>query len=263
VDEVVFAVGDLNLERLEQTFADCERAGVTTRILLNCFPQRPSRVEVDELDGVPMLAFRSAPHVRAELLAKRLFDLAGSAGLLLATAPLLLVVAAVIRATSDGPALFVQRRVGLNGREFDLYKFRSMVADAEARKGELLPHNEMSGPAFKIANDPRITPIGRLLRRTSLDELPQLLNVLRGDMSLVGPRPAVPMEVHGYARWQRRRLSVKPGITCLWQISGRNDVDFDTWMKLDLSYIDNWSLWLDLKIILYTIPAVLLARGAR
>jgi lipopolysaccharide/colanic/teichoic acid biosynthesis glycosyltransferase len=160
--------------------------------------------------------------------------------------------------------LFVQNRVGLNGRPFALYKFRTMVPDAEARQAELLAKNEMQGPAFKLRDDPRVTPFGRWLRKTSLDELPQLWNVLRGEMSIVGPRPPIPTEVARYERAWRRRLSVKPGLTCLWQVSGRNEnPSFEDWMRQDLSYIDNWSLWLDLKIVFWTVPAVLFMRGAR
>ena len=158
---------------------------------------------------------------------------------------------------------FRQRRVGLNGRTFVLYKFRSMSRDAEGRRGELESLNEMSGPVFKMQRDPRVTPIGRFMRRLSFDEVPQLWNVLRGDMSLVGPRPPLPDEVRKYVRWQRRRLSMKPGLTCLWQVSGRNRIDFDDWMRMDLSYIDNWSLKLDFEILLRTLPAVISARGAR
>jgi len=156
-----------------------------------------------------------------------------------------------------------QRRIGLNGREFTLYKFRSMVQDAEAQLGQLLALNEMKvGPVFKVKNDPRVTAVGRWLRKTSLDEFPQFWNVLRGEMSIVGPRPPIPAEVQKYERWQRRRLSMKPGITCIWQVSGRSELGFDQWMELDLEYIDNWSLWHDLKILAKTVPAVLTGRGA-
>jgi lipopolysaccharide/colanic/teichoic acid biosynthesis glycosyltransferase len=159
--------------------------------------------------------------------------------------------------------LFRQRRVGLAGREFTLFKFRSMRQGAEAQQGLLGARNEMDGPVFKLRDDPRVTRVGRFIRRTSLDELPQLWNVVRGEMSLVGPRPPLPSEVRRYERWQRRRLSVKPGITCTWQVSGRNEIDFQQWMELDLAYIDRWSLWEDVRIVLRTIPAVLSGRGAR
>ncbi|HET8733492.1 MAG TPA: sugar transferase, partial [Anaeromyxobacteraceae bacterium] len=181
---------------------------------------------------------------------------------LLALAPLLLGVAAAIKLDSPGPVFFRQRRVGLHGRLFDILKFRSMHRDAEAKLAALRGRNEMSGPVFKITDDPRVTRVGRLIRRTSIDELPQFWNVLVGQMSVVGPRPPLPSEVAQYRRWHRRRLSVRPGITCIWQISGRNQIDFDRWMELDLQYIDQWSLANDLRIFLKTIPAVLGARGA-
>jgi lipopolysaccharide/colanic/teichoic acid biosynthesis glycosyltransferase len=175
----------------------------------------------------------------------------------------MLPTALIIKLTSQGPILFKQRRCGLNGRHFVMYKFRSMVDNAEQMRVEMEALNEMDGPVFKSSRDPRVTFIGKIIRRFSIDELPQLFNVLRGDMSLVGPRPPIPQEVARYERWQRRRLSMKPGMTCLWQISGRNEVSFDDWMKLDLVYIDNWSLLLDLKILLKTVPVVLLGRGAK
>ena len=197
-----------------------------------------------------------------QLLLKRLIDAALSLAVLIILLPLMVVVAVIIKLTSPGPVLFVQNRVGMNQRQFKLYKFRSMVADAEARKLELAHLNERDGPAFKIENDPRITRIGRFIRKTSIDELPQLFNVLSGEMSLVGPRPPLPDEVKRYQWMFRKRLCVKPGITCIWQISGRNNVSFDRWMQMDHEYIENWSLWLDLQILLKTIPAVLFSRGA-
>jgi exopolysaccharide biosynthesis polyprenyl glycosylphosphotransferase len=196
---------------------------------------------------------------------KQVIDVVGSAVLLLLGWPLLLAVALAIRLTSPGPILFRQKRCGVNGRPFTMLKFRSMQTNAEQRKAELEFMNEMEGPVFKITNDPRITPIGRFLRKYSLDELPQLFNVLRGEMSLVGPRPLPVDEVKRFDDLAyRRRLSVKPGLTCLWQISGRNEVrDFKDWVRLDLEYIDNWSLWLDLKILWWTVPAVLAGSGAK
>jgi len=173
------------------------------------------------------------------------------------------VISAVIKLTSPGPVLFRQPRCGLHGRPFTFLKFRSMREGAEELKPSLAPFNEMDGPAFKMTNDPRVTRFGRFLRRTSLDEMPQLWNILKGEMSFVGPRPAVIEEVRQYQPWQRRRLSMKPGLTCLWQVSGRNELTFDEWMRLDLEYIDNWSLWLDVKIAFMTIPAVLRGRGAK
>ena len=197
-----------------------------------------------------------------QLLVKRLIDATLSIIVLIMLFPLMAVVAVLIKLTSPGPVLFVQKRVGMNQRQFNLYKFRSMVADAEERKFAIVHLNERDGPAFKIENDPRTTRIGRFLRKTSIDELPQLFNVLSGEMSLVGPRPPLPEEVQRYAWLFRKRLSVKPGVTCIWQISGRNNVSFDRWMEMDHEYIENWSLWLDLKILLITIPTVLFSRGA-
>jgi len=192
---------------------------------------------------------------------KRVTDVAVAAAGLVVLAPFMAVVAALIRLTSPGPAIFRQVRCGLNGRRFLFYKFRSMCENAEELK-PALEHLSARETAFKIPDDPRLTPLGRYLRKFSIDEWPQLWSVLRGDMSLVGPRPAVPGEVDRYKRWQRRRLRMRPGLTCIWAISGRDTVDFETWMKLDMQYIDNWSLALDWKILLHTIPRVLIGRGA-
>ena len=209
-----------------------------------------------------MLSFATGPTSQLPLMAKRLMDVALSSLLLLMGMPVVAAIATLIKVTSQGNVLFRQTRCGLNGRIFTLYKFRTMVEDAEDRRRMLEHLNEMQGPVFKLRSDPRVTWLGRILRRFSLDELPQLWNVVRGDMSLVGPRPPIPEEVAHYQRWQRRRLSMKPGLTCLWQVSGRNQIDFDRWMQLDLEYIDSWSPMLDLKILLKTIPAVLSGRGA-
>jgi len=194
---------------------------------------------------------------------RRSVELLLATALLVILSPVLVAIAIAIKLDSPGPVLFRQLRCGLHGRPFTFLKSRSMRVDAEALKKDLAPYNEMDGPAFKMTNDPRVTPLGGFLRRTSLDELPQLWNIIRGDMSIVGPRPAVLEEVRQYEPWQRRRLSMKPGLTCLWQVNGRNELTFDEWMRLDLEYIDNWSLWLDLKIAFKTIPAVLFGRGAR
>ena len=195
-------------------------------------------------------------------MAKRAFDVITTSAILLVLWPLMLAIAIAIKITSRGPIVFKQVRVGEGGRHFWCYKFRSMCADAEDRKKELMHLNEASGPVFKIKRDPRITRIGALIRKTSLDELPQLFNVLKGDMSLVGPRPAIPSEVAQYQVWQRRRLRMRPGLTCLWALNGRDQVDFETWMKMDMQYIDNWSLSLDWKILFQTIPQVVLGKGA-
>ncbi len=229
------------------------------------FRTQISRTSLDEFYGRPVLVFRATPEFSWQSVVKQVLDFAGAAVLLLVLSPLLLAVAALIKLTSPGPVFFRQQRAGLNGHPFMMYKFRSMVTNAEQLKHELEALNEMTGPVFKVTNDPRITPLGRFIRRFSIDELPQLLNVLCGEMSLVGPRPLPVDEVQRFDDVaHRRRLSVRPGLTCLWQISGRNEVtDFAEWVRLDLEYIDNWSLWLDLKILLRTIPVVLMAKGAK
>jgi exopolysaccharide biosynthesis polyprenyl glycosylphosphotransferase len=262
IDDVVFSVGRRELDRMEDLFLLLHEQGIRTRFALNLFPHAQAKVQLEDLDGVPMLTFSTAPSGLGELIAKRLIDVAVSAALLLVGLPVVVLVAAAIKLSSGGGVLYRQTRCGLNGRAFTLYKFRTMVEDAHERREELLHLNEMNGPVFKLRSDPRVTTLGRVLRKFSLDEIPQLWNVLRGDMSLVGPRPPIPEEVARYERWQRRRLSMKPGLTCLWQISGRNEVDFDRWMQLDLEYIDSWSPLLDLKILLKTIPVVLSGRGA-
>jgi exopolysaccharide biosynthesis polyprenyl glycosylphosphotransferase len=196
-------------------------------------------------------------------MTKRVLDIVMSVALIFLLMPLLAAVALLIRLTSNGPVLFRQERLGLNKRRFQIYKFRTMVADAEERMADLEQYNEASGPVFKIKNDPRITPLGKILRRTSIDELPQLFNVLKGDMSMVGPRPLPVRDYEGFSEdWQRRRFSIQPGLTCLWQINGRSSIGFDDWMKLDIQYMDEWSLWLDVKILARTIPAVLKGSGA-
>ena len=261
VDEVIFSVDSARLASLEDMLLLCDEDGVRTRVAVDFFPHVNSDVYLDRLDHAPLLTFAAAPHDELRLFAKRVVDviLAGAALALLA--PAMLGVVLLIRLTSPGPVIFRQTRCGLNGRRFVFYKFRSMVANAEEMKESLAHLNEKS-IAFKIPNDPRLTGLGRYLRRFSIDELPQLWNVLRGDMSLVGPRPAVPEEVEQYQRWQRRRLRMRPGLTCLWALEGRDTLDFETWMRKDMEYIDNWSLALDWKIILRTIPRVLSGRGA-
>jgi exopolysaccharide biosynthesis polyprenyl glycosylphosphotransferase len=230
-------------------------------VLVDFFPHVNSELYLDRLGSAPLLTFSAAPHDELRLLFKRTIDviLAGAALILLL--PLMLLTALLIRLTSPGPAIFRQERCGLNGRRFVFYKFRSMCLNAEEMKPALL-HLSRKSTAFKIPNDPRLTGVGRFLRKFSIDEWPQLWNVLKGDMSLVGPRPAVPQEVEMYQRWQRRRLRMRPGLTCLWAVEGRDALDFDTWMKMDMQYIDNWSLVLDWKIILRTIPRVLTGKGA-
>jgi len=225
------------------------------RILVN------STISLDRLDTTPLLTFSAAPHDEIRLLVKRRIDVMIAAAGLIVLMPLMGIIVALIRITSPGPAVFCQVRCGLNGRRFLLYKFRSMCKDAEELK-PALAHLNTRTTAFKIPDDPRVTPIGRYLRKFSIDEWPQLWNVLRGDMALVGPRPAIPSEVEQYQLWQRRRLRMRPGLTCLWALSGRDNVDFETWMKMDMQYIDDWSLALDWKILLRTIPRTLMGSGA-
>jgi exopolysaccharide biosynthesis polyprenyl glycosylphosphotransferase len=264
VDELILVVDRESLSEFTDTFLLCEELGVTARVVLNFFPHSIARMELHEFDGFPLLSFSTTPTNEALMFVRRILDV-GIATLILGTAgPLFMLPTAIlIKLTSRGSVLFRQERCGLNGRLFVMYKFRSMVNNAEQLRVEVEGLNEMDGPVFKSSRDPRITTVGKIIRRFSFDELPQIFNVLRGDMSLVGPRPPLPAEVARYERWQRRRLSMKPGMTCLWQISGRNEVSFEDWMKLDLTYIDNWSLLLDLKILLKTVPVVLLGRGAK
>ncbi len=263
LDMVVFAVPRERLGEVERAVHTCEEQGVEVRISLDILRFGPGSMRVADMDGVPMLAFTRTPSDALALGVKRAFDVVISAAVLVVLSPLFAAIALAIRIDSPGPIFFKQRRIGQSGRVFEVLKFRSMFRDAEGRLEALRAHNEMSGPVFKMANDPRVTKVGRLLRRTSLDEFPQFWNVLKGEMSIVGPRPPIPSEVRQYKRWQRRRLSMKPGITCIWQISGRNDIDFERWMELDLQYIDEWSLWGDIEIFFKTIPAVLSSRGAR
>ncbi|HYM13731.1 MAG TPA: exopolysaccharide biosynthesis polyprenyl glycosylphosphotransferase [Bryobacterales bacterium] len=262
IDEIIFAVDRERLADLENIFLLCDEQGVRTRVVVNFFPHVNSEVYLDQLGSFSLLTFSATPHDEIRLLVKRAFDFTlALLALALAAAPLALF-AALVRLTSRGPAIFKQVRCGLNGRRFTFYKLRSMCHDAEEKKAELEALNERDGPAFKMSKDPRLTLLGRYLRRFSIDEWPQLWNVLKGDMSFVGPRPAVPAEVERYQGWQRRRLRMKPGLTCLWVLEGRDHLDFETWMRLDMQYIDNWSLLLDLKILLRSFPRVLLGRGA-
>jgi exopolysaccharide biosynthesis polyprenyl glycosylphosphotransferase len=263
VDEVVFVIEKGKLGAYEEALLIAERHGVRAHVSLDIFPHVLARPVLEELDGVPLLSFTTTPSNPTHLVVKRALDLAVSLFLFFVTLPIQLLAAIAIKLTSSGPVFFRQVRCGLNGRHFTLLKFRTMNAGAEQRLFEVSHLNEMSGPVFKMSKDPRLTMVGRILRRLSIDELPQLVNVIRGDMSLVGPRPPLPEEVAHYQPWQRRRLSMNPGLTCLWQVSGRNEVDFDRWMALDLKYIDTWSPMLDLKILLKTVPAVLSGRGAR
>jgi len=250
---------------LENLLSRCEEEGIEVVLRLGISSMAPGRMSADVFAGEPVLLQQPQNVPAASLLIKHLLDRLVAAALLLLLAPLLLLLALLVKLDSSGPVFFRQRRAGINGRPFTLFKFRSMAQDAELQQDSLQPFNEMKGPVFKMESDPRITRIGRFLRRHSLDELPQLLNVLQGEMSLVGPRPLPLSEVDRFRHnAHRRRLSVKPGLTCLWQVSGRSDIsDFDEWVRLDLAYIDQWSLWLDLLIVLRTIPVVLFGTGAK
>lgn len=261
LDEIIFAVEQADLQQLQDVFLECDEEGIRTRLALTQFPHVNSEMYLEQLGDVPLLTFSATPHDELRLLAKRAVDVLLAATALVVFSPLLLAAAVIVKLSSPGPVIFRQERCGLNGRRFTLYKFRSMVQNAEQLRASLEHLNEKT-TAFKIRNDPRLTPVGRLLRRTSIDELPQLWNVLKGDMSLVGPRPPIASEVANYARWQRRRLRMRPGLTCLWAIEGRDQLEFDTMMRKDLHYIDNWSLGLDVRILLLTIPVVLTGKGA-
>lgn len=262
IDEVVFVVPRLRLNHIENAIYACETEGIKATVAADLFDAKIARARPTELDGIPLITFETTVAKEWQLFIKRVMDIIISGLVIILLMPLFVTVGILIKLTSSGPILFKQERSGLNGRKFILYKFRTMYKDADKRLSELKTLNEMNGPVFKIKKDPRITPIGKILRKFSIDELPQLFNVFVGHMSLIGPRPPIPLEVEEYESWQRRRLSMRPGITCLWQVNGRNKVDFDEWMKLDLEYLDNWSLWLDCKILVKTIPVVLFGIGA-
>lgn len=262
---VILSAKHTNFEQVEYVIRACELEGVEVWLIADFFSTEISRTSLDELMGRPLLIFRTTPEASWRVVFKQVMDFFGSFCLLITLSPVFAVIALLIKFSSPGPILFRQQRSGLNGRPFTIFKFRTMVTNAEQFKHELASMNEMTGPVFKITNDPRITPLGKTLRKYSLDELPQLFNVLRGEMSLVGPRPLPVDEVKRFENLShRRRLSVKPGLTCLWQVKGRNQInDFREWVRLDLEYIDNWSLWLDLKILALTIPAVFRGTGAK
>jgi len=269
VDELVFAMPMKQIPEADRLMAIAEDMGVSSRIIPDwqlhhlAYTPRVARIQVEDFLGIPTMALQTTPRSQVGLLLKGAFDYIFSAVALALLSPVMLGVAVAIKLSSKGPVFFKQERCGLNGRRFMAYKFRTMVADAEARRKELEALNEADGPAFKLRKDPRIIPVvGTLLRKTGLDELPQLINVIKGEMSLIGPRPPIPSEVAQYDVWQRRRLSMKPGLTCIWQCSpSRNDCSFDQWMNMDLHYIDHWSLWMDCKIFFGTIKAMLTASG--
>jgi len=267
VDEVVLALPFRSFHTYASDIAaTCEQQGIIIRVLSNLFDLKDAQPMAEHLEGEAVITHHAGIADGWPLLIKRLMDFTLSLGLILILAPVLILSAIWIKLTSRGPVLFVQKRVGLNKRVFHIYKFRTMVANAEEKLEQLEHLNEVSGPVFKIKNDPRVTPVGRFLRKTSIDELPQLFNVLVGDMSLVGPRPLQLRDYELFTAdgedWQRRRFSVRPGITCLWQVNGRSSLPFEQWMELDRQYIQRWSLWLDCEILLKTIPAVLRGSGA-
>lgn len=265
VDEVVVTLPLRSLHSYASEIAElCEEQGILLRVVSNIFDLKRARSKAEDFEGDSHITHRTGTIVAGwPAVIKWSVDFTISLIFVVFFSPLFLLVAALIKLTSPGPVFFLQERLGLNKRRFKIYKFRTMTADAESRMKEIEHLNEVSGPVFKIKNDPRITPIGKFLRSTSIDELPQLFNVLKGDMSLVGPRPMAVRDYEGFNEdWQRRRFSVRPGITCLWQVLGRNSIPFEQWMELDLQYIDRWSLWLDFQILMKTIPAVLKGSGA-
>jgi len=264
VDEVVIALPIRSFhDDASRVAALCEQQGIILRVLSNIFNLKMSRSRAEEFEGDAFITHYTGVSEGWGVVMKRVLDFILALLALIVVSPVMLVAAALIKITSPGPIFFRQKRIGQNKRKFTIYKFRSMAVDAEEKMRQLEHLNEVSGPVFKIKQDPRITPIGKFLRKTSIDELPQLFNVVKGDMSLVGPRPLPVRDYEGFNEdWHRRRFSVRPGITCLWQVNGRSSIPFEKWMELDMQYIDKWSLWLDLKILAQTIPAVLKGFGA-
>lgn len=269
VDEMVIAMPLKLIQHVEMYILMAEKMGVPVRVMPNWKIHRlkykpgGADIAIEEFAGIPTTIFLTTPLNRGALLLKTIFDYILAIVASLIVLPFIPIIIIAIKLSSKGPVIFKQERLGLNGRRFTMYKFRTMVEGAEAMQAEIIKQNESSGPAFKIKKDPRIIPvIGSLLRKTSLDELPQLINIFKGEMSIVGPRPPIPSEASEYEIWQRRRLSVKPGLTCIWQTSAdRNDISFEDWMNMDLKYIDNWELWLDIKIILQTAGVMLTGTG--
>ncbi len=263
IDEVIYCKNEINQKSIRAIVHDCEEVGVVFRMQSQLFSMSTTKAHLNHFDDTPFLTFDNTPSDHFALKLKNTLSVLAAFFILLVWSPALLAISALIKLTSKGPIFFKQKRVGLRGRTFYMYKFRTMVINAEELKEQLMEANEADGPVFKIKNDPRITKLGRILRKTGLDELPQFLNVLIGDMSLVGPRPPIPSEVKQYERWQLRRLSMKPGITCTWQIKpNRNNISFEDWMKMDLQYIDNWSNKLDLVLFFKTIRTMLKGTGS-
>jgi exopolysaccharide biosynthesis polyprenyl glycosylphosphotransferase len=262
IDEVFYCKNQINQEEVQRIIYACEEIGVIFRLHSKLLNMSANRAELHHFDEVPFITYKNTPANRFALSWKFIFDFAISSVVILLWLPFLFLIGLAIKLTSKGPVIFKQKRVGLRGREFYMYKFRTMVQDAEKQQHKFQHQNEMDGPAFKIRNDPRITAVGKFLRKSSLDELPQFFNVLKGDMSLVGPRPPIMREVKQYQPWQLRRLSMRPGITCIWQVTPRrNSISFEEWMKLDLQYIDNWSLKQDFMLAIKTIRTVIMGSG--
>jgi exopolysaccharide biosynthesis polyprenyl glycosylphosphotransferase len=263
IDEVIYCKNEIDQNNLKKIIHDCEEVGVVFRMQSHLFSMSTTKAHLNHFDDIPFLTFDNTPSDHFALRIKNAFSTMAAFFILVIWFPAMIAISILIKLTSKGPVFFKQKRVGLRGRTFYMYKFRTMVVNAEALKEQLLANNEADGPVFKIKNDPRITRIGKFLRKTGLDELPQFINVLIGDMSLVGPRPPIPSEVEQYERWQLRRLSMKPGITCTWQIEpNRNNISFNEWMKMDLNYIDNWSNKLDLVLFFKTIRTILKGTGS-
>ena len=262
IDEVIIALPAYMHQQVIRSLKLCERLGTSFNLIPDLYELSLSRIDMDAIEGIPLIGIKQASLNKWQSLITRLIDITISAAVLIIGSPLWLLLALAVRLSSSGPIIYKQTRVGLNGRTFQIYKFRSMYKDADQRLAQLFSQNEAKGPLFKMVNDPRITPIGRLLRRTSLDEIPQFVNIFKGEMSLVGPRPALPREVAQYQEWQKGRLAIKPGLTGLWQVRGRSNLTFDEGVLMDLYYIENWSLRLYIQILLRTIPAVLFSRGA-
>ncbi len=262
VDTAVIVVPRRRLQSLEDTIHTCETEGVDVNIAVDLFDLKIAKSSTSEFDGIPLLRLKTTVTSDGDILAKRVFDLVASSLFLLLMSPIYAAIALVVKITSPGPVFFKQERIGLNKRPFTMFKFRTMFVGAQKVLGSVDIYDEIYAPEWKEKKLRCVTPFGKILRKFSLDELPQVFNVFMGDMSLVGPRPTMPSEVQQYESWHRRRFSMRPGVTCLWQTSGRREVKFEEWMKMDLNYLDNWSLWLDIKILLKTIPAVLFGTGA-
>ena len=265
IDEVIYCKTDYDHDEITRFISDCAEVGICfhhyTGMISKVHGRRMRRPSFSLINQLPFVTYMNTPDNYVGLKMKSAFDFFFSLFVVILVSPILLVIAIAIKIDDGGPVFFRQERVGLNGRRFGCFKFRTMVANAEALKASLAGQNEQDGPVFKISMDPRVTRVGRFLRKTSLDELPQFFNVLRGEMSVVGPRPPIPAEVEKYKRWQIRRLSMKPGITCIWQVSGRNNIPFEEWMKLDMEYIDNWSLIQDTILVFKTVKVMLTGTG--